>query len=95
MGESPINKIGVEAAGKENVAQTPASTISAVDVDLKKPVMETLNSEEKKPSVVPETKSLVANEPLLQENPNRFVLFPIKFHEVRLDASRVDGIRVN
>jgi ribonucleoside-diphosphate reductase subunit M2 len=24
-----------------------------------------------------------ADEPLLQENPNRFVLFPIKYHEVR------------
>lgn len=34
-----------------------------------------------------EKKDAVANgvedEPILKENPNRFVLFPIKFHEVR------------
>lgn len=28
-------------------------------------------------------KELEAEEPLLQENPHRFVLFPIKYHEVR------------
>jgi hypothetical protein len=29
-----------------------------------------------------------ADEPILKENPNRFVLFPIKYHEVRdFDAS--------
>lgn len=30
----------------------------------------------------PTVKQLEAEEPLLQENPHRFVLFPIKYHEV-------------
>ena len=29
-----------------------------------------------------------ASEPLLRENPNRFVLFPIKYHEVRASTRR-------
>ncbi|KAJ8607527.1 hypothetical protein MRB53_040237 [Persea americana] len=29
------------------------------------------------------------SEPLLRENPNRFVLFPIKYHEVRDASPRV------
>jgi len=33
-------------------------------------------------------KALNDDEPLLRENPNRFVLFPLKYHEVRdFDAS--------
>lgn len=33
--------------------------------------------------VAPGIKDFEADEPLLQENPQRFVLFPIKYHEVR------------
>lgn len=35
-----------------------------------------------KPSAAPGLKGDEVNEPILQENPNRFVLFPIKYHEV-------------
>lgn len=57
-----------------------------------KPVVEVTKVEEKqaKPAVAPGIKPEEADEPLLQENPQRFVLFPIKYHEVR-DAS----LRVN
>lgn len=41
-------------------------------------------------SVASTIKSDEADEPLLRENPNRFVLFPIKYHEVRFSAQRVD-----
>lgn len=34
-------------------------------------------------AVAPTVKPEEADEPLLRENPNRFVLFPIKYHEVR------------
>ena len=40
--------------------------------------------------VAPTIKEIEADEPLLQENPHRFVLFPIKYHEVgslRLSSS--------
>lgn len=41
------------------------------------------------PSTAPTIRKEEAHEPLLQENPHRFVLFPIKYHEVRVytDAS--------
>jgi len=34
------------------------------------------------PKVAPTIKELEADEPLLQENPHRFVLFPLKYHEI-------------
>lgn len=46
------------------------------------------DNEEGHPSVAATIKKEEAHEPLLQENPHRFVLFPIKYHEVRVfDAS--------
>lgn len=50
-----------------------------VEIELKKAVGKIGN--EGKPA--PTVKELEAEEPLLQENPHRFVLFPIKYHEVR------------
>lgn len=45
--------------------------------------------EEATHSVAPTLRPEEADEPLLRENPNRFVLFPIKYHEVRpSDASQ-------
>ncbi|KAG4026971.1 hypothetical protein MFRU_034g00310 [Monilinia fructicola] len=71
--ESPVKKL--DFTGKENAAfdaDTP------VVEEIKKPIVE-----EKKPAAVaPGIKPEEADEPLLQENPNRFVLFPIKYHEI-------------
>ena len=54
----------------------PSPTSVAVD-DVKKPVVEEIKPQ---PLVkaAPTVKELEAEEPLLQENPNRFVLFPLK-----------------
>ena len=85
MVDSPIKKINYEAVGKENVKHD----LPVVDDihDLKKPALD-LIKDEKKPVVAPTIKPEEAHEPLLQENPQRFVLFPIRYHEVR-DLSRV------
>ena len=87
MTDSLIKKIDFEAVGKENTKQeTPAVD----DIDLKKPTIELVKEDVKRPVVAPTIKAEEAHEPLLQENPNRFVLFPIKYHEVRaFYASRV------
>lgn len=45
--------------------------------ELTKPVVA-----EERGAVSTNLKSEEADEPLLRENPNRFVLFPIKYHEV-------------
>ncbi|KAL5598809.1 hypothetical protein BROUX41_003857 [Berkeleyomyces rouxiae] len=49
-------------------------TDMVIAADAKKPV-----EEKKVPAGI---KAFEADEPLLQENPNRFVLFPIKYHEI-------------
>lgn len=80
--ESPIKKL--DFSGKENAGiDADASIVEQV----KKPVVE----EQKAVAVAPAIKPEEADEPLLQENPNRFVLFPIKYHEVSRVSSRVDA----
>ncbi|KAF9884602.1 Ribonucleotide-diphosphate reductase (RNR), small subunit [Aspergillus nanangensis] len=73
MSDSPVKKLNFEAVGKENV-----SLSTPVDAPIK-PTAE-------KPTELSKTalsiKEMEANEPLLQENPHRFVLFPIKYHEI-------------
>lgn len=84
MADSPVNKLSFEPVGKEN-KQPDAPAVDAPD--LKKPQLEVVKKEEKS-SVAPTVKPSEADEPLLQENPHRFVLFPIKYHEVG-DSRRV------
>lgn len=75
MGDSPVKKLNFDAAGKENVQTSDV----VIDAKVTKPVAEK-TEEVAKPA--PTMKELEASEPLLQENPRRFVLFPIKYHEV-------------
>lgn len=79
MGESPAKKLIFESMDKEN--HQPVLPI-ADDIDLKKPQLDLVKEE--KPPVSETIKASEADEPLLQENPHRFVLFPIKYHEVRV-----------
>ncbi|KAI9678647.1 MAG: Ribonucleotide-diphosphate reductase (RNR), small subunit [Caeruleum heppii] len=79
MGESPAKKIDFAALGKENVPISESVVDPVVEaVTLDKPLVETLKPAPAVPSIKPEE----ADEPLLQENPHRFVLFPIKYHEI-------------
>ena len=95
MIDSPIKKINFEPAGKENIPfNTPVANTHEIKKPIvEKPIVEPVKVEEKsieKPKVAPTIKSEEASEPLLQENPHRFVLFPIKYHEVGdSHASRV------
>ena len=88
MGDSPAKKLIFEPSGKENLpVNTPAPILD--DLDLKKPIVEAFDAKvEAKPTVAPTIKPQEADEPLLQENPHRFVLFPIKYHEVRISNTR-------
>ncbi|RMJ26179.1 reductase small [Aspergillus sp. HF37] len=73
MSESPVKKLNFDANGKENA---PADTdLKPAKVDADKPA-------EDAPNVTPSIRDIEAKEPLLQENPHRFVLFPIKYHEI-------------
>ncbi|KAL4733074.1 ribonucleotide reductase [Aspergillus similis] len=75
MNDSPVKKLNFEAASKENA---PVSN-PIVDVPVTKPATEKPVEPSK---AALDVKAIEANEPLLQENPHRFVLFPIKYHEI-------------
>lgn len=82
--ESPVKKLSFES-GKENSPAVVDASATTLVKPAEKPAVQAT------PKVAPGIKEMEANEPLLQENPHRFVLFPIKYHEVsdRVDASRV------
>jgi ribonucleoside-diphosphate reductase subunit M2 len=83
--DSPVKKINFEAAGKENIPFEADAPV-ANDIEIKKPIVEEVKVEEKA-LVAPTIKPEEADEPLLRENPNRFVVFPIKYHEVSVASS--------
>lgn len=84
MSDSPVKKLNFGAPDKENMKYDhPAID----DLDLKKPETDLIKPEAK-PAVALGIKDAEADEPLLQENPQRFVLFPIKYHEVRDPMTR-------
>lgn len=86
MEDSPAKKLSFEPLDKEN-AQSDLRIVA--DFDLKKPQLDLVNPKAK-PVAALTIKELEAEEPLLKENPHRFVMFPIKYHEVGIsDASRV------
>jgi ribonucleoside-diphosphate reductase subunit M2 len=71
MADSPAKKIDFSLADKENTFK-PIVGIPLLEDD--EPVAKT--------GIAPTLKEEEAHEPLLQENPNRFVLFPIKYNDV-------------
>ena len=85
MGDSPLKKLDL-AAGKENLPFDATSPVIE-DFDVKKPIVEKVDKEQTL-AVAPTIKPEEADEPLLQENPQRFVLFPIKYHEVSYTSTR-------
>ncbi|MCJ1344049.1 Ribonucleotide-diphosphate reductase (RNR), small subunit [Peltigera leucophlebia] len=86
MEDSLAKKLKFEPLDKEN-AQSDIRVLD--DFDLKKSQLDLVKPKDK-PVAAPTMKELEAEEPLLKENPHRFVMFPIKYHEVGVpDASRV------
>jgi len=95
--ESPMKKINFDIADKENQPLDETALANLADkLDTTKPEVKEVApvaepkrvaKEEHKPAAVAGIRAEEIDEPILQENPQRFVLFPIKYHEVR-DASR-------
>jgi ribonucleoside-diphosphate reductase subunit M2 len=81
--DSPIKKLNL--TGKENMPIGADPTKIYKDLTEQKVTLETAKTAGND-GVAPTIKPDEADEPLLQENPQRFVLFPIKYHEVS-DAS--------
>jgi ribonucleoside-diphosphate reductase subunit M2 len=85
---SAIESLKMESPAKQNVQADKENVLDSryesdeVAVPIKGIPMMT-DAPAKEPEVAPTLKEEEASEPILQENPNRFVLFPIKYHEVR------------
>lgn len=75
MGDSPAKKLDFTLENKENV-EVAVPIVGIPDLD------DFEDEEEQEPTVAATVKPEEAIEPLLQENAQRFVLFPIKYHEV-------------
>ncbi|KAI1808447.1 ribonucleotide reductase [Daldinia bambusicola] len=76
--DSPVKKLDF-SAGKENAPFDSNIDALAKEIDSHQQIQK---KEEQKPAVAPTIRSEEADEPILQENPHRFVLFPIKYHEI-------------
>jgi ribonucleoside-diphosphate reductase subunit M2 len=77
MGDSPAKKLNFSVADKENSnVAVPVAGIQDIEGPAEK------KEDEAALSVAPTIKPEEAHEPLLQENPQRFVLFPIQHHDV-------------
>ena len=86
MADSPVKKLNfTPVENKENT--TFDAPVVEAKVDLTKSAIDVFK-EEPKPTVAATIKPEESDEPLLQENPHRFVLFPIKYHEVSLNQTR-------
>ncbi|KAI0866734.1 ribonucleoside-diphosphate reductase small subunit [Xylaria cubensis] len=80
--ESPIKKLDFAASSKENAPFDADVHTLANQINDHKPTTLEKPKEEPKPAVAPGIRPEEVDEPLLQENPQRFVLFPIKYHEI-------------
>ena len=91
--ESPAKKLQLQPeADKENV-DTAAEDLRYQNDEVAIPIkgipeQPDVPEEKKEVSVAEGIKDTEADEPILQENPQRFVLFPIKYHEVRVASGR-------
>ncbi len=83
MNDSPAKKIDFSTMDKENIPATLPVPLKPEESDTKKSIVEKVKPFET-PKVAPGIQAQEMDEPLLQENPHRFVLFPIKYHEVRV-----------
>ncbi|KAK4226063.1 ribonucleotide reductase [Podospora fimiseda] len=83
--ESPVKKLDFASSNKENKPfDSDLATLEAeIDANYspKNSTMVVAKKEETESAAAP-VKEKVLDEPLLTENPQRFVLFPIKYHEI-------------
>jgi hypothetical protein len=78
MKDSPIKKLDFHPEDKENMPEAVEPTVSS-DLTATKPTVEAKAAPASTP-VAKTIKELEAEEPLLKENPHRFVLFPLQYH---------------
>lgn len=84
MNDSPAKKLDFSVQNKENNSEVAVRVAGIPEIDFPE------ESDKKDVSVAPGIKETEVTEILLQENPHRFVLFPIQHHEVSdLEVTRL------
>jgi ribonucleoside-diphosphate reductase subunit M2 len=78
MTESPAKKLDFSIANKEN-SDVAIKVVGIPELDFTEPA-----DNKGEATVAPTIKDEEKQEILLRENPQRFVLFPIQHHEVRI-----------
>ncbi|ROW12257.1 hypothetical protein VMCG_00381 [Cytospora schulzeri] len=79
---SPVKKLDLGLANKENDFQDPAIATLAQDLDAQHAATKEVVKAPEEPA---QSYGLLENEqdePILKENPHRFVMFPIQYHEI-------------
>lgn len=83
--ESPAKKLQLSSeADKENILNDVRYESDEVAVPIKGIPLGPVEPEKVKDAVAETVKGDEEDEPILRENAQRFVLFPIKYHEVRV-----------
>ncbi|KAI3398466.1 hypothetical protein diail_9147 [Diaporthe ilicicola] len=80
--DSPVKKLDLGSANKENDFQNPAVATLAQDLDAKHAATKGITKAPEEPAKIPDLRTDELEEPILKENPHRFVLFPIQYHEI-------------
>lgn len=84
--DSPVKKLDLGLSNKENDFQDPTIASLAQDLDAKHAATKEVVKATEEPAKSGGLHDYEQDEPILRENPQRFVMFPIQYHEVR-DAS--------
>ncbi|CAN8097279.1 unnamed protein product [Discula destructiva] len=80
--ESPVKKLALGVANKENEFQDPNVATLARDIDAQHAATKDVVKTEDAPVTASGLRQEELDEPILRENPQRFVLFPIQYHEI-------------
>lgn len=80
--ESPVKKLDFGVSNKENMLDVAAFHALGKQVEDDRKTPTEVQKELDTTAVARDINSDECDEPLLQENSQRFVLFPIKYHEV-------------
>ncbi|KAK7737017.1 Ribonucleotide-diphosphate reductase (RNR), small subunit [Cytospora paraplurivora] len=79
--DSPVKKLDLGVANKENDFQDPTIATLAQDLDTKHAATKEVGKPQE-PEKTSALKPEELDEPILRENPHRFVMFPIQYHEI-------------
>ncbi|KUI65270.1 Ribonucleoside-diphosphate reductase small chain [Cytospora mali] len=80
--DTPVKKLDLGVANKENDFQDPAIASLVQDLDAQHAATKDVVKASEEPEKTTRLHEEELDEPILRENPQRFVMFPIQYHEI-------------